>query len=73
MSIQSLLLAALPGVGLNMTTDFAPLFVGLVVGVCLCVLAVAFILGLYDSGWLTHQRQPSPERSVSAPELPDAV
>lgn len=46
---QSLLLAALPRGVLDMTTDFAPLFMGMVIGVFLCVLALAFALSVYDS------------------------
>lgn len=73
MFVPPLTLSAVPTGMVDFTADFAPLFVGLVVGVCVGVLVLAFIIGLYDSGWLTRQRQPSPERSASAPELPDAV
>jgi len=43
------LLAAVPNGGLDMTADFAPLFVGLVVTLGLCVLALAFTLGVHDT------------------------
>jgi hypothetical protein len=72
MNIHSLLLAALPQAGLNMTTDFAPLFVGLVVGLCLCVLALAFALGVYDTCWSPRQGKPS-QAPPTLSELPDAA
>jgi hypothetical protein len=53
--------------------DFAPLFLGLIVGVCLCVLMLAVAIGIHD----TRKSQPGApmtiERSASAPELPDAA
>ena len=61
---QPPLLAALPGAVVDMTTDFTPLLMGLVVGVCLGVLAVALLIGLYDRGWLAQPRQPATEPSA---------
>ena len=51
---QPLLLTALPNAVLNMTTDFTPLFMGMVIGLFLCVLAFAFAIGVHDS-WQTRQ------------------
>jgi hypothetical protein len=45
---QTPLLAAVPSGVLDMTADFAPLFVGLVVAMGLCVLALAFTIGAHD-------------------------
>jgi hypothetical protein len=72
MNPHSLLLAALPQAGLNVTTDCAPLFVGLVVGLCLCVLAFAFALGVYDTRRPALQDKP-PQAPPAAAELPDAA
>jgi hypothetical protein len=72
MHMHSLLLAALPQAGLNMTTDFAPLFVGLVVGLCLWVLVFAFALGVYDTCWPPRQGKPS-QAPPAVSELPDAA
>jgi hypothetical protein len=71
MSIQTLLLVALPEAGLSMTTDFAPLFIGLAVGVCLGVVALAVALGVYDTCW-PRQGKPS-ETHVRVSELADAA
>jgi len=53
--------------------DFAPLFLGLIIGLCLCVLVLAIAIGLHDTrksqlGVPTTIQQPTP-----APELPDAA
>jgi hypothetical protein len=71
MSIQSSLLAALLEAGLIVTPDFAPLLVGLVVGVCLGVLACAVALGVYDTCW-PPQDKPS-EAPLTVLELSDAA
>jgi hypothetical protein len=59
--------------GVDLTSDFTPLFMGLVVGVGLGVLAVALLLGLYDSGGLVPPRKPSAQQSAATPDLPDAA
>ena len=51
---QPLLLAALPNAVVDMTADFTPLFMGMVLGLFLCVLAFAFAIGVHD-GWQTRQ------------------
>ncbi len=51
MIAPSPLLSGLPTVVLDMTTDFTPLFVGLVVGLGFCVLAFAIAIGIYDNWW----------------------
>jgi len=45
----SVLSLGVPNVALDMTADFAPLFVGLVVTICLGVLALAFAIGVHDT------------------------
>lgn len=70
---QPLLLATLPNAVVNITTDFTPLFMGMVIGLFLCVLALAFAMGTYDS-WRTPLSATHPDgRSASEPELPDAA
>jgi hypothetical protein len=46
-----------------MTADFAPLFVGMVVVLGLCVLGLAFAIGIYDS------RKAQPATKQAAGEL----
>ena len=36
---------------LDMTADFAPLFIGMVVGLSLCILGLAFAIGVHDTWW----------------------
>jgi hypothetical protein len=59
--------------GVDPTADFTPLFMGLVVGVGVGVLAVAFLLGLYDSGGLVPPRKSSTPPSAATPDVPDAA
>lgn len=70
---QPLLLAALPNAVLDMTTDFTPLFMGMVIGLFLCVLAFAFAIGVHDS-WQTRQpAKHQDDRPESESELSDAA
>jgi hypothetical protein len=62
----------LPG-GVDLTSDFTPLFMGLVVGVDVGVLAVAVLLGLYDSGGLVPPQKSPTQQSAATPDLPDAA
>lgn len=48
MLTQPLLLAALPSAVVNMTTDFTPLLMDMVIGLLLGVLAFAFAMGVHD-------------------------
>ena len=41
--------SGVPAVVLDMTTDFTPLFVGMVLLMSFCVLAFAFAIGVHDS------------------------
>jgi len=70
---QPLLHAALPNAVVDMTTDFAPLFMGMVIGLFLCVLALAFAMGMYDSRRTPLSATHHNDRSASEPELPDAA
>ena len=44
-------LSVIPTGTLDMTADFAPLFIGMVVGLSLCVLGLAFAIGVHDTWW----------------------
>ena len=70
---QPLLLAALPSAVLDMTTDFTPLFMGMVIGLFLCVLAFAFAIGVHDSWWTQQSAKQQDDRPESEPELSDAA
>jgi hypothetical protein len=47
--LSSLSLSGVPTGVLDMTTDFAPLFVGLVVFLGLSLLGIAFAIGVHDA------------------------
>jgi len=66
---QTPLLSALPSGVLDMTTDFAPLFMGLVVGVGICILGLAFAIGVHDRWWDKRQEQPVVQQPVPAPHF----
>jgi hypothetical protein len=53
--------------------DFAPLFLGLVVGLCLCVLVLAVAIGIHDTQKSQPKTPTTTQRSTSAPELPNAA
>lgn len=53
--------------------DFAPFFLGLVIGLCLCVLALALAIGVYDSGGFSWQKKQPTAPSAPTPELPNAA
>jgi hypothetical protein len=73
MFVQPPTFSAVPTGMVDLTYDFAPLFLGLVVGLCLCVLALAFVIGMHDTWWLSRKSQQPPERPASVPDLPDAA
>ena len=50
-----------PAAVLNMTTDFTPLFVGMVLLMSFCVLALAFAIAFHD----THEMQHGTEQEVT--------
>jgi len=56
-----------------MTADFAPLFVGLVVVLGLCVLALAFAIGVHDTWWEKREGKKAPDQPAPAPHVPEAA
>lgn len=68
--LSSLSLSGIPQQGLDMTTDFTPLFIGLVVVLGLSLLGIAFVIGVYD----TRQAQKKELRvSSEVASLPKAA
>ena len=53
---------------LNMTTDFTPLFVGLVVLLGLSVLGIAFAIGVHDTREVQQQMQHEHEEEPTLPK-----
>ena len=66
-------LSAVPTGVVDMTYDFAPLFFGLVVGLCLCVLAFAFAIGMHDTWWPQREVANTIEHPAPAPNMSDAA
>lgn len=64
------LLSALPNGVLDMTADFAPLFIAMVVAVGLCALALAFTIGVHDTREAKRAARPE---TVRQPSLPKAA
>jgi len=62
------LLSALPNGVLDMTADFAPLFVGMVVTVGLCALALAVTVGVHDTRGAKRTAKPETVRQSSLPK-----
>ena len=62
--------AGVPTTVLDMTADFTPLFVGMVLLFSFCVLALAFAIGTHD----TREAQRRTEQRVTSPrEIPKAA
>jgi len=64
------LLSAVPSGVLDMTTDFTPLFVGLVVTLGVCVLGLVAAIGVHDT-WQTEKKATHP--SAPTPHFPKAA
>jgi len=73
MVLQPLLLSAVPSGVLDVTADFAPLFVGLVVVLGLGVLALAFAIGVHDTSWTQRKAKKITASQAPAPDLPEAA
>lgn len=56
----------------DMTADFTPLLVGLIVAVCVGVLALAFAIGVYDTRRSQEAASKLPRCPARVPELVDA-
>jgi hypothetical protein len=70
---QPLLLAALPNAVVDMTTDFTLLFMGMVLGLFLCVLAFAFAIGVHDRRQTRQSVMQTDDHTKLASEFSDAA
>ena len=73
MVLHPSLLSAVPGGVLDMTADFAPLLVGLVVGLGMCVLGLAFAIGIHDTKGTRRKAKTTAEHPAQLPEWFDAA
>jgi hypothetical protein len=65
---SALSLSAIPTGGIDMTADFTPLFVGLVLLVCLSVLGIAFAVGVHDTREAQQKAPRTTDRLTSLPK-----
>ena len=73
MLMQKLSLSGFPNgtsSGLDMTADFAPLFIGLWVILGLCILGLAVATALQDNWWAQRKTKPTTDRPAPLPDLP---
>jgi len=70
---MSPLLSAIPSGVLDMTADFTPLFVGMVVMLGVCVLGLAFAIGVHDTRWAQRTGKKDSAQSAPAPQFPKAA
>jgi len=70
---QPLLLAVLPNAVVDMTADFTPLFMGMVLGLFLYVLAFAFAIGVHDGRQTRHSVRQTDDHAKLASEFSDAA
>jgi hypothetical protein len=73
MFVQPSLLSAVPSGVMDTTTDFAPLFVGLVVVLGLSMLGLAFAIGVHDTRWAQRTGKKDSAQSAPAPQFPKAA
>ena len=73
MVFQPPLLSVIPSGVLDMTADFAPLFLGMVVGLGLCVLGLAFAIGVHDTRWTQRTAKKTADRPAPWPDWPTAA
>ena len=67
------LLSVLPSGVLDMTADFAPFFVGMVVMLGVCVLGLAFAIGVHDTRWTRRTEQKDAAQPAVVPRFPVAA
>jgi hypothetical protein len=62
-----------PSAVLDLTADFAPLLLGMVFALGLCILGLAVATALHDTWWANRQDKKTKDRPVPLPDLPDAA
>jgi hypothetical protein len=70
---MSPLLSAIPSGVLDMTADFTPLFVGMVVVLGVCVLGLACAVGGHDTRWTRRTEQKDSAQPAAVPQFPEAA
>jgi hypothetical protein len=65
---QALSLSGIPSGVLDMTAEFAPFLHGMVIGLGLCILGLAFSIGFYDTWQARHKAAEAPVHSASLPK-----
>ena len=63
-------LAAVPNGVLDMTADFTPLLVGLIVMLGLCILGIVAAIGVHD---ISRTEKKEPAQPAHTPEFPEAA
>jgi hypothetical protein len=71
--MDSSLLVALSSPILERTTDFTPLFFGLLGGLYYCAVAAAFAVWVYDTYRSQSQSKPAAEQPATDPEFLNAA
>lgn len=71
--MNSSLLAALSSAMMERTTDFTPLFFGLVGALYYCAVAVAVAIWMHDTYWSQSLRKPTAEHQAAEPEFRNAA
>ncbi len=59
--------------GIDMTADFAPLFIGMWLLLGLCVLGLVVITAIHDTWWVKRKAEKATVRPASSPDLPKAA
>lgn len=62
-----------PSAVLDLTSDFAPLFFGMVFVLGLSILGLAVATAIHDPWWENRQAKKTTDRPMPAPDLPDAA
>ena len=64
-----------PSAILDLTADFAPLFISVSIILGLCVLGLAVATAIHDAWWENRQvkKQKRADRSAPSPDLPNAA
>ena len=70
---MSPLLSAIPSGVLDMTADFAPLYVGMVIVLGVCVLGLAFAIGGHDTRWTQRPGKKDSAQPAPVPRFPEAA
>jgi len=73
MFAQLSLLYAVPSGVLDMTADFAPLFVGMVVVLGVCVLGLACAIGVHDTRGTQRTEQKDAAQPAAVLQFPEAA